>query len=303
MTGTFVVEFDSTEPAEVGGGIRVQCVGVVHIYPGSGKDIDDVVALRGVDLTVDPGEFIALLGPSGSGKSTVLGLLAGVLRPSAGRVVLGDHDIGRMPATTLARMRRSLVATVLQDPARNLLPYATVRQNIQFAGHGGGRSPAELIDRLELSALAGRVAGGLSGGEQQRVAIAVAVAGGAPLLLADEPTSQLDAEGRIEVLRLLGQVNRDFGTTVIVVTHDPFVAEHMARTVTIRDGRVGSEGRHGREYCVVGGDGSLQLPPDVLEVFGPGTLLEVTRRPDGVDLRVPGRGDATPLPPDAMGAR
>jgi putative ABC transport system ATP-binding protein len=298
MSDVFVVEVEPSEPVDPGRGISVQCVSVVHIYPGSGKDIDDVVALRGVDLSVDPGEFIALLGPSGSGKSTVLGLLAGVLRPSAGQVRLGDRDIGRMAPTTLARLRRSLVATVLQDPARNLLPYATVRQNIQFgsAGQRGGRSTAELIERLDLSDLAGRVAGSLSGGEQQRAAIAVAVAGGAPLLLADEPTSQLDAEGRVEVLRLLGQVNQEFGTTVIVVTHDPFVAQRMARTVTIRDGRVGAEGRHGREYAVIGRDGSLQLPPDVLEVFPPGTLLEVTRQPDGVDLRI--RGGDTNAPGD-----
>jgi ABC-type lipoprotein export system ATPase subunit len=287
MSDSFVVEVEETAAGGQRGGVPVRCVGVVHIYSGGGKDIDDVVALRGVDLDVDAGEYIALLGPSGSGKSTVLGLLAGVLRPSAGRVQIGDYDIGRMPSTTLARLRRSLVTTVLQDPARNVLPYATVRQNLQFAAGRSERGVADqLISRLGLAELADRVAGMLSGGEQQRVAIAVAAAGGAPLLVADEPTSQLDTDGRAEVLRLLGQVNRDFGTTVIVVTHDPFVAGQMARTVTIRDGRVGAEGRHGRDYAVVGGDGALQLPPDVLEAFPPGTLLEVTRQPNGVDLRV-----------------
>jgi ABC-type lipoprotein export system ATPase subunit len=267
-------------------GVDVRCEGVVHIYPSSGKDMDDVVALRGVDLDVDAGEFVSLLGPSGSGKSTVLGLLAGVLRPSAGRVLIGEHDVGRMPPRALGKLRGSLVATVLQNPARNVLPYATVRQNVAFgAPPGAPRHRAdELLERLELSHLSSQVAGRMSGGEQQRVAIAAAVCSGARLLLADEPTSQLDAAGRDEVVGLLDQVNRELGATVVLVTHDPHVAQHTARTVTIRDGRVGAEGRHGREFAVVGRDGSLQLPPDILEAFPPGTLLEVSRQADGISM-------------------
>jgi ABC-type lipoprotein export system ATPase subunit len=184
---------------------------------------------------------------------------------------------------------------VLQDPGRNLLPYATVRQNVLFAASGSRKEhasdPNELIDRLGLRELAHRVAGRLSGGEQQRVAIVAAVAAGAGLLLADEPTSYLDAAGKERVLELLNRINVEFGTTVVVVTHDPLVAAHVPRTVTIRDGRVGAEGRHGTDYAVVGRDGSLQLPPDVLEHLAPGTLLEVIRRPDGVELRVRGAGD------------
>jgi putative ABC transport system ATP-binding protein len=268
-------------------GIEVRCEGVVHIYPAYGKDMDDVVALRGVDLDVEPGEFVALLGPSGSGKSTVLGLLAGVLRPSAGRVLIGEHDVGRMPFRQLGRLRGSVVATVLQDPSRNVLPYATVRQNVQFAvGRAAPRGrPDELLERLGLADLAAQVAGRLSGGERQRVAIAAAAASGAPLLLADEPTSQLDAAGRGEVVALVEQVNQELGTTVVLVTHDPHVAARAARTVTIRDGRVGAEGRHGREYAVLGRDGALQLPPDVLEVFPTGTLFEIDTHEDSITLR------------------
>jgi putative ABC transport system ATP-binding protein len=268
-------------------GIEVRCEGVVHIYPAYGKDMDDVVALRGVDLDVEPGEFVALLGPSGSGKSTVLGLLAGVLRPSAGRVLIGEHDVGRMPFRQLGRLRGSVVATVLQDPSRNVLPYATVRQNVQFAvGRAAPRGrPDELLERLGLADLAAQVAGRLSGGERQRVAIAAAAASGAPLLLADEPTSQLDAAGRGEVVALVEQVNQELGTTVVLVTHDPHVAARAARTVTIRDGRVGAEGRHGREYAVLGRDGALQLPPDVLEVFPTGTLFEIDAHEDSITLR------------------
>ena len=170
-------------------GVGVRCEGVVHIYPASGEGLDDVVALRGIDLDVAPGEFVSLLGPSGSGKSTVLGLLAGVLRPSAGRVLIGPHDVGRMAPRSLARLRGSVVALVLQNPSRNLLAYATARQNVAFAAGPSGRSPDELLEGLGLAALADRVTGRLSGGEQQCVAIAAALSSGAKLVLADEPTS------------------------------------------------------------------------------------------------------------------
>jgi putative ABC transport system ATP-binding protein len=270
-------------------GVRVRCEGVVHIYPASGEGLDDVVALRGIDLDIDPGEFVSLLGPSGSGKSTVLGLLAGMLRPSAGRVLIGSHDVGRMAPRSLTRLRGSVVALVLQNPSRNLLAYATVRQNVAFATGPSGKSSDELLERLGLAALADRVTGRLSGGEQQSVAIAAALSSGAQLVLADEPTSQLDAVGREHVMGLLAQVHAEFGRTVVLVTHDPSVAARSPRTVTIRDGRVGSEGVHGREYAVVGRDGSLQLPPELFEEFPPGTLLEVRR--DGREITLVPRAE------------
>jgi putative ABC transport system ATP-binding protein len=267
-------------------GVGVRCDGVVHIYPASGEGLDDVVALRGIDLDVDPGEFVSLLGPSGSGKSTVLGLLAGMLRPSAGRVLIGAHDIGRMAPRALARLRGSVVALVLQNPSRNLLPYGTARQNVAFAAGSSDASADELLTRLGLADLADQVTGRLSGGEQQRVAIAAALSSGAQLVLADEPTSQLDALSREHVMELLAQVHTEFGRTVLLVTHDAAVAARSPRTVTIRDGRVGSEGVHGREYAVVGQDGSLQLPPELFERYPAGTLLEV-RRDDGEITLVP----------------
>lgn len=263
-------------------GIGVRCEGVVHIYPASGEGLDDVVALRGIDLDVDPGEFVSLLGPSGSGKSTVLGLLAGVLRPSAGRVLIGRHDIGRMAPRALARLRGSVVALVLQNPSRNLLAYATVQQNIAFAAGRSGSASAGLLTQLGLADLAGQVTGRLSDGEQQCVGIAAALSSGAQLVLADEPTSQLDPDGRERVMELLAQVHAQFGRTIVLVTHDASVAARSGRTVTIRDGRVGSEGVHGREYAVVGRDGSLQLPPELFDEYPPGTLLEVRR--DGRDI-------------------
>jgi putative ABC transport system ATP-binding protein len=273
-------------------GVSVRCEGVVHIYPGSGEGLEDVVALRGIDLDVDAGEFVSLLGPSGSGKSTVLGLLAGTLRPSAGRVLIGPHDVGRMAPRALARLRGSVVALVLQNPSRNLLAYATVRQNLAFAAGPAGRAADELLERLGLAALADRVTGRLSGGEQQCVTIAAALSSGAQLVLADEPTSQLDAASRERVMELLAQVHAEFGCTVVVVTHDASVAARSARTVTIRDGRVGSEGVHGREYAVVGRDGSLQLPPELFEEFPAGTLLEVRR--EGSEIKLIPRAEESP---------
>lgn len=265
-------------------GVGVRCEGVVHIYPSSADGIDDVVALRGIDLDVDPGESVSLLGPSGSGKSTVLGLLAGMLRPSAGRVLIGSHDIGRMPPRAVGRLRGSVVALILQNPSRNLLPYATVRQNVAFAAGPSGRSADELLATLGLGGLADRATGRLSGGEQQCVAVAAALSCGAQLVLADEPTSQLDPASRERVVELLARAHAVFGHTLVLVTHDASVAAQTSRTVTIRDGRVGSEGVHGREYAVVGRDGALQLPPELLEEYPPGTLLEVRQEDSEIKL-------------------
>ncbi len=272
-------------------GLDIHFDGVVHLYP---SQEGDVVALRGVDLDVEAGEEFALLGPSGSGKSTVLALLAGLQRPSAGQILIGPYEMSKLSNRQLLRLRATEVSLVLQDPSRNLLPYATASQNIEFAQRGArGRKhrppwrPAELLEQLGMGALAGRTVATLSGGEQQRVAIASGVASAPRLLLVDEPTSQLDTRSRDQVIELLHKINRQLGSTVVSVTHDQAVAHAMPRTVTIRDGRVGAEGRKGEEYAVVGRDGSVQLPPDVLEILPPGTLLHVRRHAAGVDLRNP----------------
>ncbi len=272
-------------------GLDIHFSGVVHLYP---SQEGDVVALRGIDLDVEAGEEFALLGPSGSGKSTVLALLAGLQRPSAGQILIGPYEMSKLTNRQLLRLRATEVSLVLQDPSRNLLPYATATQNIEFAQRGArGRGhrppwrPAELLEHLGMGALATRTVSTLSGGEQQRVAIASGVASAPRLLLVDEPTSQLDTRSRDQVIELLHRINRQLGSTVVSVTHDSAVAEAMPRTVTIRDGRVGAEGRRGEEYAVVGRDGSVQLPPDVLEMLPPGTLLHVRRHQSGVDLRNP----------------
>ncbi|MGH7643512.1 MAG: ABC transporter ATP-binding protein [Candidatus Dormibacteria bacterium] len=273
-------------------GVSIHCDAVVHLYPNPGGD---VVALRGVDLDVEAGGAIALLGPSGSGKSTLLALLAGLLRPSSGHVLIGSHDLVRISNRALLQLRSTEISLMLQDPMRNLLGFGTAEQNIEFAqrearrrrGHAPPWSPVELLGLLGMESLARQTVGLLSGGEQQRVAIAAAAAAAPALLLLDEPTSELDVANRDLVLELVLRVHEQLGTTLVVVTHDPAVAAAMPRTVSIRDGRIGAEGRSGQEYAVVGRDGSVQLPQDVLEWIPAGTLLRVRRHSVGVDLRNP----------------
>jgi putative ABC transport system ATP-binding protein len=273
-------------------GLGVDCSNVVHIYHLDGTE---VIALRGVDLAIDPGEMVALLGPSGAGKSTLLKMLGGLLRPSAGQVLVDGRDVGRMSPRELRSYRATRVGIVLQDPLANLLPYATVAQNVVFAGKGaraeasvdlGAPPPAmELLRLLDLESVAHRKVTALSGGEQQRVALAVGAAGGGRLLLVDEPTSQLDHAQRGEVIAALHRLHDGVGATMVMVTHDPTVAASVPRTVTIRDGRVGAEGRKGSQFAVVGRDGTLQLPPELLERFPPQTLFRLSPRSDGIDLR------------------
>jgi len=269
-------------------GVGVRCAGLVHIWSAGH---DEVVAVRGVDLDVGAGETVALLGPSGSGKSTLLALLGGLMRPSAGSLWIGSTEISRLDARALLRLRSDRVGTVLQGAARNLLPYGTPLDNVRFAQRSlrrGARSgvldPADLLTALGLAAVATAPLARLSGGEQQRIALAVAVANGPGLLLADEPTSQLDSAGRDQVLSTLALVNSRFGTTVVAVTHDPAVAAALGRTVTMRGGRVGREGLHGREFAVVSADGAVQLPDEMLADWPAGTLALVAH--DGDALRL-----------------
>jgi putative ABC transport system ATP-binding protein len=269
--------------------LMVRCDGLVQVYGAPGQE---VTALRGVDLEVAEGETVALLGPSGAGKSTLLWLFAGFLRPTAGVVEVCGRRLTDLTPTSAASMRLREVGVVMQNPARNLLPYETAAGNVQFAqaptrrsGSAKRRRTAALLDAVGLSGVAHRSAGRLSGGEQQRLALAVALSNGPRLLLADEPTSQLDHRSAAGVIELIQAANEDVGTTVVLVTHDPAVGEAMGRTLTIRDGRVGAEGHAGEEYLVVGRDGSIQLPPELLEVLPPGSLARAIPTTDGVELR------------------
>lgn len=265
-------------------GLPVRTHGLVHIYRAEGHD---VAALSGVDLTVAAGERIALLGPSGAGKSTLLALFGGLLRPSAGRIHVGEHELSGMSEGEMDIFRAGEVGIVLQGATRNHLPWLTVRGNIDFAQRPARRSgrsvPAveELLDLLGLADVADSPLAELTPGQLQLAALAVALACGPGLLLGDEPTSQLDHGSRDVVLDALAEVGRTLGTTIVVVTHDPDVARAFSRTVTIRDGRVGGEGRSGEEYSVIAADGSLPLPAPALEAFPPGSLVRVHRTEDG----------------------
>jgi putative ABC transport system ATP-binding protein len=278
-------------PVEATFGAEVHLAGVVHLYS---SHEGEVVALRGVDLDIKAGESVVLLGPSGAGKSTVLGLLAGEFTPSAGSVFIGENDIARVGADELARLRSRDISLVVQGATANLLPYATARENVWFAQHGArrrgyppARSAAELITLFDIGELADRRVAEMSMGERQRVALVTGVAVIPRLLLVDEPTSQLTNDERDRVIETILSIHRQFGLTVVVVTHDAEVANRFGRTVTIRDGRVGAEGRYGIEYAVVGRDGSLHLPPDVLDLLPPDSLVRVIRHPpDGVELRL-----------------
>jgi len=276
-----------TSPATTG--IAVRLVGVVHLYP---TPDGDVVALRGVDLDVAAGESVALLGPSGAGKSTVLSLIAGEFTPSSGQVLVGDVDIARVGAPALAELRASQLSLVSQQSRSNLLPYATGVENLWLAQHGARsrglpleRTPHQLFELFGLSALAERRVGQLSSGERQCVALLTGVATLPRLLLIDEPTSQLPPAMRDVVVSTINALHEELGMTAIVVTHDDEVAGRLDRTVTIREGRVGAEGRRGVEHVVVGRDGTLPLPPDALELLPPGSLVTIARHGGALELR------------------
>lgn len=279
--------------AAAGRGLDVTTRGLVVIYRSEGHD---VAALSGIDLRVSAGEVVGLLGPSGAGKSTLLTVFGGLTVPSAGAVHIGHRDLKALTAAQLDDFRAGDVGLLLQGAARNLLPYLTPRQNVDFAQARARRLGRdvpvadEVLDLLGIGGLADRSLTGLTPGELQLTAIAVAIACYPGLVLGDEPTSQLDHESRDRVLDALREVNERLGSTVVVVTHDPDVAARLPRTVTIRDGRVGAEGRLGEEYAVVSADGSVPLPGAALDDFPPGALVRL--RHDGTGWRLEAPEDA-----------
>lgn len=240
----------------------------------------EVVALRGLDMDVQPAEMVAIVGASGSGKSTLLNILSGLDRPSAGQVRVGTRDLLNISDQELVQYRRLEVGFVWQATARNLVPYLSAKDNIELpqaiAGIGSvvrRKRSLELLALLGIEEKADRAIHQLSGGEQQRLAIAVGMANNPPLLLADEPTGELDTQTAIQVFQLLKDVNRIYGVTVVVVTHYPGVAEHMDRVLHIRDGRISSESRLDagadtaatEEFLVVDRVGRLQLPQEYVD--------------------------------------
>ena len=218
----------------------VLCSRLTHLY----RDQDtQVSALHEVDLLVQGGEAVALVGPSGAGKSTLLTLLAGLVRPTSGRIEVRGSDVAAMSERDLLRMRARDLGMVLQTPARNLLPYASARENVAFAQRFSGVSRRErraeagdLLDSVGLGAQVDRLARVMSGGQQQRLALAVALAGRPALLLADEPTSQLDRHTGDLVIALMLAARERHGTALVVVTHDHHVSDALDVEYAIHGG-------------------------------------------------------------------
>lgn len=258
----------------------IACDNLVKIY-----EIGElqVVALQGLDLLVDPGELIAIVGSSGSGKSTLLNILGGLDAPSAGKATVAGHDLMAMSGEDRTNYRRSTIGFIWQQSARNLFPYLSAIDNVQMPMilQGTSKRRTKARELLELVDLGDRITHRpreLSGGEQQRVSIAVALANSPSVLLADEPTGELDTATSNDVFRVLRNVNKDLGVTVVVVTHDPLVTEHVGRTVAIRDGRTATEtlratqldaaGQNrtvAEEFVILDRAGRLQLPEQYVE--------------------------------------
>ncbi len=268
----------------------IHCDNLVKIYKAAELE---VIALQGLDLHVAEGELMAIIGNSGSGKSTLLNLLGGLDRPSAGKLVVDGTDLLQLTERELVRYKRETVGFVWQNNARNLVPYLTALENVELPMLLRGRRRREkALMLLEAVGLADRKHNRLqqlSGGEQQRVAIAIALANDPRLLLADEPTGSVDSKMTTQILDLFRQLNRDLGLTVVIVTHDPLLARKVDRVVAIRDGKTSSEILRRKsyseeleeleagyaaeeeshvEYAVLDKAGRLQIPSGYLESLG-----------------------------------
>jgi len=226
-------------------GPMILCDGLVKIYKV--QDLE-VVALQGLDLLVDRAEFIAIIGPSGSGKSSLMNILGGLDRPSAGKVIVDGQDLLKLSTFALTRYRRSKVGFVWQQPSRNLIPYLSVEENVELpmivAGMPYRQRKAwarELLEAVGLWERRHHNLQQLSGGEQQRTAIGVALANKPVMLLADEPTGEVDTITAQSILDTLRHLNKEYSLTIVTVTHDRRIADQVDRVVAIRDGKTSTE--------------------------------------------------------------
>ncbi|GEB60287.1 ABC transporter ATP-binding protein [Streptomyces gardneri] len=262
----------------------IACDRLVRIFTTDGVEVQ---ALQGLDLLVKEGELMALVGASGSGKSTLMNILAGLDVPTAGAARVAGSDLLAMDGKARLRYRREVVGFVWQQTARNLLPYLTAAQNVALPMQLRGRTKRkaeraeELLSMLGIADARDRRPHQLSGGQQQRVAIAVALANNPAVLLADEPTGELDSATGEQVFAAFRRANEELGTTIVIVTHDQAVASEVRRTVAIRDGRtssevlrrtevdeLGQESTVAREYAMLDRAGRLQLPADYTQALG-----------------------------------
>ncbi|MER7106206.1 ABC transporter ATP-binding protein [Streptomyces sp. NPDC000229] len=282
----------------------IVCDRLVRIFTADGVEVQ---ALQGLDLLVREGELMALVGASGSGKSTLMNILAGLDVPTAGAAKVAGRDLLAMDAKARLHYRREVVGFVWQQTARNLLPYLTAAQNVALPMQlRGGRTKRgrrseralELLSMLDVADCRDRRPHQMSGGQQQRVAIAVALANSPSVLLADEPTGELDSATGEQVFAAFRRANEELGTTIVIVTHDQAVAGEVSRSVAIRDGRTSSEVlRHtevdaegqetmvAREYATLDRAGRLQLPADYTEALGMEHRVLLELEPDHIAVR------------------
>ncbi len=268
----------------------IVCEGLVKIY----KVADlEVFALQGLDLTVTRGERMAIIGNSGSGKSTLLNILGGLDYPSAGRATVGGRNLSKMTPADQVRYKREVVGFVWQSKARNLIPYLSALENVELPLALNGRATRanrqwalELLEMVNLGHRTHHTLGQMSGGEQQRVAIAISLVNRPPLVLADEPTGSVDTTNAAVVLDVFRKINQAYGTTVVIVTHDPSIARQVDRFVAIRDGKTstetvrrvaqldaeeqadGEDEQTHDEYVVLDSAGRLQVPREYLDRLG-----------------------------------
>lgn len=268
------------------------CENLVKIYKTKETE---VVALQGLDLTIEKGELMAIIGNSGSGKSTLLNMLGGLDRPSAGKLIIDGKDLLKFNEKQLIKYRKETVGFVWQNNARNLIPYLTAKENVELPliltnKKKKAAKALELLDMVGLTKRANSKLNQLSGGEQQRVAIAIALANNPKILLADEPTGSVDTKTADQILDVFRIMNERLGVTIIIVTHDRRMAKKVNRVVAIRDGRTSSEiirrksyaeelkdiqfGMSGfeedthQEFVVMDKAGRLQIPSEYIEAMG-----------------------------------
>ncbi len=284
----------------------IVCENLVKIYQlnQDGGTSVEVQALQGLDITVRDGEMIGIVGASGSGKSTLLNVLGGLDRLTGGRALVGKQDLGRLSERALDVYRREKVGFVWQHGSRNLIPYLTAVENIELpltlsgqVGKATRERALELLDLVNLRDRQGHRLEEMSGGEQQRVAIAIALANRPQLLLADEPTGELDTVTAQSIYDLLRDLNTRLGLTMVIVSHDPGIARHVDRVVAVRDGKLASETvrvqkedsdeHHLIELAVLDSAGRLQIPREYLEHFHIKRRVQIEMTDEGILIRPP----------------
>jgi putative ABC transport system ATP-binding protein len=284
-------------------------VKIYHLNQEGGGSVE-VQALQGMDITVAEGEMLGIVGVSGSGKSTLLNVLGGLDRPTGGRALVGKQELGQLSPSDLDKYRRKTVGFVWQQGARNLIPYLTALENIELpmtiSGQVGKATRQHALELLQLVGLHERMdhlLDELSGGEQQRVAVAIALANRPRLLLADEPTGELDTATAQAIYDLLRKLNKQLGLTMIIVSHDPGIARHVDRVVAVRDGKLASETlrvqksdsdeHHLVELAVVDAAGRLQIPREYMEQFNIRRRVQIELTEQGILIRPPERDHDT----------